>query len=69
MVYCIKEVYTNKKCLQLKNELIASVNNSYSSNQIYETKNQKWYINTKGYIHFINGNNDILLTNDFTFKY
>lgn len=69
MAYCIQEVYTNKQCLQLKEELITSVNNSYCSNEIYETKGQKWYINTKGYIHFIKGQHDILLTDSFTFKY
>ena len=65
----IKEVYTNLQCLQVKNELIASINNLYSSNTVYETKGQKWYINTKGYIHFIKGENSVLLTNDFTLKY
>lgn len=68
MATYLKEVYTNEKCIKLKEELLSNMD-SYIRNEIYETKGQKWYINTKGYIHFIKGNNDVLLTNDFTLKY
>lgn len=62
--------YTNPKCLQLKYELIQSTgDNMYTPNTIYTTKGQQWYINQKGYVHFIKGDNNMLLTNDFTFKY
>lgn len=69
MVYCIKEAYTNTACIKLKEELIQSIGGSYTSNNIYVTKGQEWYINQRGYIHFIKGNRDILLTDDFTLKY
>jgi hypothetical protein len=69
MAYCIKEAYTNNACIKLKEELINSVVGSYTSNNIYNTKGQEWYINQKGYVHFIKGVHDILLTDDFTLKY
>lgn len=68
-MYC-KEVYTNNKCIQIKEKLIESLNGAgYIPNKEYTTKNQVWYINSKGYIHFIKGVNDILLTNNCTLKY
>ena len=63
-----KEVYTNEKCLQVKRELIESVGGSYFPQKEYITKGQTWYINTKGYIHFIKGNKNILLDNDCILK-
>lgn len=69
MVYGIKESYTNTACIKLKEELVQSIGGSYTSNNIYITKGQKWYINQRGYVHFIKGNKDIMLTDDFTLKY
>ncbi|WP_313069831.1 hypothetical protein [Lacrimispora sp.] len=69
VTYCVKEAYTNTACLKLKEELLDSVGGSYTSNCIYITKGQEWYINQRGYVHFIKGVNDVLLTNDFTLKY
>lgn len=68
MVYH-KEVYTNPGCIKIKEDLIASVGNMYEENKDYTTNNQTWYINSKGYVHFIRGNNDILLTNDGKLKW
>lgn len=69
MAHYIREVYTNKHCIKIKEELIESVGNKYESNAVYETKGQKWYINTKGYVHFIDKNNtNWLLTNKGTLK-
>ena len=63
-----KEVYTNEKCLQIKRELIESVGGSYFPQKEYITKEQTWYINSKGYVHFIKGSKNILLTNDCILK-
>lgn len=69
MAHYIKQVYTNKQCIKIKEELIESIGNRYDYNTVYETKGQKWYINTKGYVHFIDKNyTDWLLTNKGTLK-
>lgn len=64
-----REVYTNPVCIKIKQELIASVGNIYEENKHYTTKEQMWYINSKGYVHFIKGNNNILLANDGKLKW
>lgn len=69
MGYSIKEAYITTACIKLKEELIQSIGGSYTSNNIYATKGQEWYMNQRGYVHFIKGNRDILLTDDFTLKY
>ena len=61
--------YTNEKCLEAKEELIKSIGGMYEVNKEYITNGQTWYINKSGYVHFIKGNNNVLLTNDFTLKY
>ena len=61
--------YTNEKCLKVKEELIKSIGGMYEVNKEYITNGQTWYINKSGYVHFIKGDNNILLTNDFTLKY
>lgn len=61
--------YTNEKCLKAKEELIKSIGGMYEVNKEYITNGQIWYINKSGYVHFIKGDNNILLTNDFTLKY
>ena len=63
-----REVYTNEKCLQIKHELIESVGGSYYSCEYYKTNGQVWYINSKGYIHFIKGNKNIILDNECILK-
>lgn len=71
MAYC-KEPYTNKKCLEIKEKLIASVGKSYIANTLYDMPqdiNIKWYINQRGYVHFIKGNNNILLDNNGNLKW
>ena len=62
--------YTNKKCIELKNQLLmaAGLEKGYTTNQIYHIKqNEKetdFYINNSGFIHFIiNGQNIILKNN------
>lgn len=62
--------YTNKKCIELKNQLLmaAGLEKGYTTNQIYHIKQNKketdFYINNSGFIHFIiNGQNIILKNN------